>query len=142
MKATFSVVAVVGALLSAVSASPVSAQVSSAPAKPSLLMADILPIGYQPPVCGVSFNRFTTDYIGTIYGSMFDSKTDSKGMSLTCNKCVLLHGKQDVNITVVGFCEGCGENSFEVTTPVLTKLTGKPSNLDGIQDIPWEWIDC
>ncbi|KAJ1819394.1 hypothetical protein GGH91_002418 [Coemansia sp. RSA 2671] len=138
MKAIFTAAIVAASvLLSVVTATPVS----SAPPK-TLLQADMLQLGADDPVCGHVYNRFTTEYWGTIYGSKFDTKTNAEGMSLTCNKCVLMHGKKSVKVKIVGMCEGCGENAFEVSKTVLQALTGKASNPDGVDDIPWEFVDC
>ncbi|KAJ2490189.1 hypothetical protein IWW37_003375 [Coemansia sp. RSA 2050] len=130
-------IAAAGVLLSVVTATPVS------PTPPkALLLADMLQLGADDPICGHVYNRFTTEYWGTIYSSKFDTKTNTEGMSLTCNKCVLMHGKKSVKVKIVGMCEGCGENAFEVSKTVLQALTGKASNPDGVDDIPWEFVDC
>ncbi|KAJ2881142.1 hypothetical protein H4R27_004279 [Coemansia aciculifera] len=145
MKAIFTVaIAVAGALLSVVTATPVSpvSPVSPAPSTRALLQADMLQLGADDPVCGHVYDRFTTEYWGTIYSSKFDTKTNAAGMSLTCNKCVLMHGKKSVKVKIVGMCEGCGENAFEVSKTVLQALSGKPNNEDGVDSIPWEFVDC
>ncbi|KAJ2832316.1 hypothetical protein GGI24_001275 [Coemansia furcata] len=142
MKAIFTTaIAVVGVLLSVVAATPVS-PVSPAPSTKALLQADMLQLGADEPICGHVYNRFTTELWGTIYSSKFDTKTNANGMSLTCNKCVLMHGKSTVKVTIVGMCEGCGENSFEVSKTVLQALSGKDSNPDGVDSIPWEFVAC
>ncbi|KAJ2327592.1 hypothetical protein GGH92_010022, partial [Coemansia sp. RSA 2673] len=99
MKAIFTA-AVAGVLLSVVTATPVS-PVSPAPSTKALLQADMLQLGADDPVCGHVYDRFTTEYWGTIYGSKFDTKTNAAGMSLTCNKCVLMHGKKSVKVKIV-----------------------------------------
>ncbi|KAJ2867051.1 hypothetical protein GGH94_001117 [Coemansia aciculifera] len=145
MKAIFTVaIAVAGALLSVVTATPVSpvSPVSPAPSTRALLQADMLQLGADDPVCGHVYDRFTTEYWGTIYSSKFDTKMNAAGMSLTCNKCVLMHGKKSVKVKIVGMCEGCGENAFEVSKTVLQALSGKPNNEDGVDSIPWEFVDC
>ncbi|KAJ2035371.1 IMP 5'-nucleotidase [Coemansia sp. RSA 922] len=142
MKAIFTVaIAVAGVLLSVVTATPVS-PVSPAPSTKALLQADMLQLGADDPVCGHVYDRFTTEYWGTIYGSKFDTKTNAAGMSLTCNKCVLMHGKKSVKVKIVGMCEGCGENAFEVSKTVLQALSGEANNEDGVDNIPWEFVDC
>ncbi|KAJ2910923.1 hypothetical protein GGI21_000369 [Coemansia aciculifera] len=102
----------------------------------------MLQLSADTPVCGHDYNRFTKDYWGTIYSSMFDTKTDANGMSLTCNKCVLMYGKETVKVQIVGMCEGCGDSAFEVTTPVLQALSGNNTNVNGVSDIPWEFVAC
>ncbi|KAJ2907667.1 hypothetical protein GGI21_003660 [Coemansia aciculifera] len=144
MKLIFTTAAVVVAsvALSAVSATPV-AQAPSTPSTTPLLVADMLQMGADNPVCGHNYSRFTTEYWGTIYNSMFDTKTDANGMSLTCNKCVLMHGKKsDVKVQIVGMCEGCGDGAFEVSKTVLQALSGNDVNLDGVPDVPWEFVNC
>ncbi|KAJ2886850.1 hypothetical protein H4R27_000382 [Coemansia aciculifera] len=145
MKAIFTAaIAVAGVLLSVVTATPVSpiSPVSPAPSTRALLQANMLQLGADDPVCGHVYDRFTTEYWGTIYSSKFDTKTNAAGMSLTCNKCVLMHGKKSVKVKIVGMCEGCGENAFEVSKTVLQALSGEPKNEDGVDNIPWEFVDC
>ncbi|KAJ2744133.1 hypothetical protein GGI20_003204 [Coemansia sp. BCRC 34301] len=142
MKSAFAIAAIVAsAVLSVVSATPV-AQVSAAPSTKPLLQADMLQLGADDPVCGHRYDRFTTEYWGTIYGSQFDTKTGADGMSLTCNKCVLMHGESSVKVKIVGMCEGCGENAFEVSKTALKALSGKDNNPDGVENIAWEFVDC
>ncbi|KAJ2451357.1 hypothetical protein GGF42_004276 [Coemansia sp. RSA 2424] len=139
MKSVFAVAAIVASVVfSAVSATPVSL----APTTKGLLQADMLQLGADDPVCGHVYDRFTPELWGTIYGSQFDTKKGADGMSLTCNRCVLMHGKTSVKVKIVGMCEGCGENAFEVSSPVLRALSGEESNRDGVVDIPWEFVKC
>ncbi|KAJ2723776.1 hypothetical protein GGI07_002395 [Coemansia sp. Benny D115] len=78
-------------------------------------------------------------YYATIQESKF-SPFDENGKSSTCNTCIKLFGVNEVVVEVIGICEGCENNSLEISDKAMEDLTGG-KEID-LGEIEWKYIAC
>ncbi|KAJ1897059.1 hypothetical protein LPJ66_003613 [Kickxella alabastrina] len=148
MKFFISTIAAAAALLvSSALGSPVSSTTNtSAQTNNTTSMAELMSAKYNGPMnalddniagCGVK-NRYGAYYAAIseeLYGKM-----DANGNSAMCNKCILIHGVKDVIVEVIGLCEGCDDNTLEVSDKAMEDVVNGQSTMS--DDLEWQFVNC